>query len=76
MRDNRSMYKVAARAHSMAMNLDIPFGAAWQISQCMSKAKWKTEEEAQEVADKYGQKVYRCDICDMWHCSSRHDEEE
>ncbi len=75
MRDNKATYKIAVRAHSIAKKLDIAYGAAWQISQCMSKARWKTEAEALDNAKKYGQAVYHCDICDGYHCSSRHEEE-
>ena len=68
-------YTIAANAHGIANYLDVDFGAAWQVAQCNAKVRYRTKEEAEEKAREWGQRVYRCDICDGWHCSAGKDEE-
>lgn len=63
-------YVIAANAHAIANHLHIEFGAAWQVAQCNAKVRYATEEEAQATADRWGQHVYRCPICNRYHCSS------
>lgn len=63
-------YAIASRAHEIATSLDIPFGAAWQVAQCLAKASYETREDAQAVAARYGQRVYECPICGRFHASS------
>lgn len=74
--DNRP-YVRAARAHDIAETLDIPFGAAWRVANCVMKAAYATEEDALLVADRWRgsrpQTPYRCDICGRWHLASDHD---
>ena len=63
-------YRIAANAHGIANYLNIEFGAAWQVAQCNAKVRYSTEDEARKTAERWGQRVYRCPICDGYHCSS------
>ena len=67
-------YAKAAHAHAIAVNLDIPFGAAWRIATCLHKRSYRTKEEADEDAEKWGQRAYKCDICTGWHVTSKVDD--
>lgn len=64
-------YAKACCAHQIANTLNIEFGAAWRVSQCVNKMRFNTEEEAWEAAEKWSgtcpQRPYKCDICSRWH---------
>lgn len=38
---------------------------------CFRKAKYKSYSKAEEVAKKWGQRVYFCPICNYYHCTKR-----
>lgn len=67
-------YVTGVRAHNIANELGIEYGAAWRVAQCMGKKRYRTEAEAREVADEWGQEPYRCELCGCWH--NRHAEAE
>lgn len=77
--DNRPFAR-AARAHDIAEALNIPFGAAWRVANCVMKSAYATEEDAAFVAnrwkDSHPQTPYRCDICGRWHLSSGNGSDE
>lgn len=38
---------------------------------CGPKLSFRTRAKAQEIADKYGQRVYECPVCFCFHCTSK-----
>lgn len=44
------------------------------FKQCDEKVKFATEGMARRVGKRWGQRAYRCDVCNRWHLTSRREE--
>lgn len=67
-------YRRAERAHAIAEELGIPFGAAFRVATCIGKVSFRCREDAERAAEEWRhrcpQEPYRCPICGRWHLTS------
>lgn len=64
-------YSLAAHANALSTTLDIPFGAAWRVVNCLHKYTYQSRAEALDHIRDSGYRAYQCDICNKWHITTK-----